>query len=605
MKNPLSIKVLAVVLILLITIAGTGMVMASQSGSSESTDVLQTTETGTDIIDTVSESVSETVQTDALISTETVETDAPTSSETADSETDTEYASETSQLQSSESADGSETAMVTETSADKKAEESPTGIKHSPNSVPAGVYVNGIDLSHMTYEEAEKTIKNYITEKCSGVLTLTLGDEKTEIPFSDFDFEADAGNILEDIKTIGASGNLLQKYKALADAKNNKKQYEIKFDYDTDLLRDISAHEAAKYNSEMSNATLVRHSGEFIITDDVTGIEVDTLETVNAVLKAMEEDTAYDSITVPISAKESKPEHTREELEKITDLLGSYSTEYWGSTEGRIANIANGAALIDETVLYPGETFSTLAHVQPFTYENGYYEATGYSGGKVIPSIGGGICQVSTTLYNAVLRAELEVVERYNHGLTVSYVPLAADATVSEDECDFRFKNNLNDPVYIEAYTYDGSIYVNIYGKEYRAEGRSIEFDSVTDYSTDPGDDVIIEDPTLPEGYTEVTQSAHQGYVASLYKYIYNDGNLVDTQLINTSEYYPAPAYIKVGTAKSEDSESETDESESEGSDSDGSDSDDDQEDDDADDYSDQSYDEDDYSDGELEDADY
>ena len=88
-----------------------------------------------------------------------------------------------------------------------------------------------------------------------------------------------------------------------------------------------------------------------------------------------------------------------------------------------------------------------MNHVTPFTAANGYYQATGYSGGRVVPSTGGGICQVSSTMYNAVLRAELEVVERSNHGLTVGYVPLGADATVAEGGVDFRFRNNLDAPV--------------------------------------------------------------------------------------------------------------------------------------------------------------
>lgn len=90
-------------------------------------------------------------------------------------------------------------------------------------------------------------------------------------------------------------------------------------------------------------------------------------------------------------------------------------------------------------------------------------------------------------MYNAVLRAELEVVERSNHGLTVGYVPLGADATVAEGGVDFRFRNNLDAPVYIEAYTYGGQIYVNIYGHETRASNRSVEFTSVTDKTIKPG----------------------------------------------------------------------------------------------------------------------
>ena len=318
--------------------------------------------------------------------------------------------------------------------------------------------------------------------------------------------------------------------------------------------------DTAEYNKDAQNASLVRHSGEFIITDDVTGMKVDIDTTTKAVEEALGDGWDGSSQKLDATVEDVKADHTSDELKQVTDLLGGYSTDYSSSSDNRIANIANGASLIDETVVYPGDTFSFLNHVTPFTASNGYYEATGYSAGRVVPSIGGGICQVSSTMYNAVLRAELEVVERSNHGLTVGYVPLGADATVAEGSVDFRFRNNLDAPIYIEAYTYGGEVYVNIYGHETRSSNRSIEFYSVTDKTIEPGEDVITKDDTQPDGWQEVTQSAHNGYVASFYKKIYVDGSLQDTVWINTSYYGASPRYITVGTKK-DSSDSKKDDS--------------------------------------------
>jgi vancomycin resistance protein YoaR len=161
-----------------------------------------------------------------------------------------------------------------------------------------------------------------------------------------------------------------------------------------------------------------------------------------------------------------------------------------------------------------------------------------------------------------VLRAELEIVERSNHGLTVGYVPLGADATVSEGSVDFKFKNNLDDAVYLEAYTYSGNVYVCIYGKETRPSNRTIEFYSVTEQTIEPGDDVITEDDTQPEGYQEVTQTAHNGYVASFYKYVYVDGELQEKIKLNTSTYRATPRYVTVGTKKEKETEKVSDDEE-------------------------------------------
>lgn len=425
--------------------------------------------------------------------------------------------------------------------------------------IPEGVRVNGLDLSGMSVQDAEERLEQYVIEVCSGTLTLTCGGEEVSIPYKDFNLKVSDSTVIQEICEIGTSGNLIKRYKELADVKNNKADYQLPFEYDQDKLNTLIEEGTASYNREARDAILVRHSGEFQITDEVTGIKVDVAATALLVEKALGEGWDGTSQKFAVVAEETQARHTREELEAVTDLLGSYSTNYSSSSSNRIANIANGASLIDETVVYPGETFSFLEHVVPFTAANGYYQATGYSGGKVVPSTGGGICQVSSTMYNAVLRAELEVVERANHGLTVGYVPLGADATVAEGSVDFKFKNNLENPVYIEAYTWQGNVYVCIYGHETRPANRTIEFYSVTEQTISPGKDVVTEDDTQPEGWQEVTQSAHNGYVASFYKYVYVDGELEDTILINTSRYSATPRYVTVGTKKKE-TEAETQE---------------------------------------------
>ena len=127
-----------------------------------------------------------------------------------------------------------------------------------------------------------------------------------------------------------------------------------------------------------------------------------------------------------------EPKGSTEELAQVRDVLGSFTTSFAGSTADRKANIQNGCRLIDGITLYPGEEFSTYQKVAPFTEGNGYYMAGSFLNGKVVDSLGGGICQVSTTLYNAVLLAELNVTMRYNHSMTVSYVDISADAAIAE-----------------------------------------------------------------------------------------------------------------------------------------------------------------------------
>ena len=245
------------------------------------------------------------------------------------------------------------------------------------------------------------------------------------------------------------------------------------------------------------------------------------------------------------------PQFTKESLEKCTSILGEFTTEYKSSSEDRAANLANGARLINNAVLYPGDVFSSLDFLLPFSIENGYYMAGSYNAGRIEQTIGGGACQVTTTLYNAVLFAELEIVERSAHSMTVSYVDLAYDAAVAEGSKNFRFKNNLDMPILIEAFSEDRKITFRIWGHETRDENRTIKFENkVISETAPPSTEKVTKDPTKPTSYRKVTQSAKRGYVAELYKVVYVDGVEVSREFINKSVYKAEPAHVTIGSKK-------------------------------------------------------
>ena len=137
-------------------------------------------------------------------------------------------------------------------------------------------------------------------------------------------------------------------------------------------------------------------------------------------------------------------------MANVKDLLGTFSTSLTSSNANRIKNVNSASNYIDGTVLYPGEEFSTHDVIAPFTAERGYAEAANYVNGEIVDGMGGGVCQVSTTLYNAVLRAELEVTERAPHSMTVSYVKLSEDAAIAGTWKDLKFRNSSQYPIYIE-----------------------------------------------------------------------------------------------------------------------------------------------------------
>ena len=241
-------------------------------------------------------------------------------------------------------------------------------------------------------------------------------------------------------------------------------------------------------------------------------------------------------------------EGTKEELSKIKDVLGTFSTDFSTSKAGRAANVKNARSLINGHIVYPGEQFSVYSAISPITEDNGYELAGAYENGQVVESVGGGVCQVSTTLYNAIIRAELEVVQRFNHSMIVSYVDPSDDAAIAGTYKDFKFKNNLDNPIYIEGYCSGGIITFNVYGVEMRKEGREVSFHSETVSETEPEIQFNF-DGSQPVGYYSVDQSPHKGIVARLWKTVKENGEVVSDEVFNNSNYKASPKIVTVGTA--------------------------------------------------------
>jgi vancomycin resistance protein YoaR len=286
------------------------------------------------------------------------------------------------------------------------------------------------------------------------------------------------------------------------------------------------------------------------ISDGQTGLIIDESQSIQVIKDFVQGNWDGENAKVELSVKEDKPLGDREALSKVKDVLGTYTTSYKTSGASRSANVANGCRLINGTTLYPGDEFSVLDVITPFTEANGYFPAGSYLNGVVVESIGGGICQVSTTLYNAVLLAELEVTERHCHSMIVTYVSPSADAAIAESGGkNFKFVNSTDYPIYIEGYTTkDKHITFTIYGVETRPSDRKIAFKSEVLETTPASADEFVTTSTEGVGYVG-TQSAHVGYKAQLRKIVTEGGAEVENEVINSSTYKMVPKIVTVGTS--------------------------------------------------------
>ena len=234
--------------------------------------------------------------------------------------------------------------------------------------------------------------------------------------------------------------------------------------------------------------------------------------------------------------------------EAFPNILGDFSTLYDPSNKNRSNNIALASEKINGTVIMPGETFSYNQIVGKRTIEAGYKEAGAYAGGEVVQEVGGGICQVSSTLYNAVLYANLEIVERSNHYFETSYVDPGRDATVSWGTVDFKFKNNRTYPIKVEAEARDGMCEITIKGISEKGDYEVILQSKVT--SIVKRDTEYTEDKSLEDGVEIVEQEGHDGCTSETYKTLKQNGTIVSTELISSDYYHALNKKITKGTKK-------------------------------------------------------
>lgn len=413
-----------------------------------------------------------------------------------------------------------------------------------------GIYMEEIDLSGMTAQQALDTVSAYIDELKKRVVTFGAVDEHyVAVTVGDLGLVWKNTGAIEEAAGLGKEGNIVERYKAIQDLKHGNKVYNIELGFDKEAIRTILTQQCAEYDVPAMNASLVRENGSFSVEEGQTGLSVNVEESLNQIYEYLTSNWDFQDASIDLAIDIAEPKGSAEELLQVKDILGTFTTSFSTSSTARSKNVENGCYLIDGTTLYPGEEFSTYNSIKPFTEANGYYPAGSYLNGMVVESLGGGICQVSTTLYNAVLLSELEVTERHNHSMIISYVEPSMDAAIAESAGkDFKFVNNWDYPIYIEGSVENKKITFTIYGVETRSADRKVTYESEVLTTTNPEAEQIIQDSSQSIGFVDV-QSAHIGYKAQLWKIVEENGVEVSRETINKSSYKMTPRTATVGVA--------------------------------------------------------
>ena len=325
-------------------------------------------------------------------------------------------------------------------------------------------------------------------------------------------------------------------------------------DYNIDSVNRFIEYLSGYLDTPAVNSSITMEDNQIVYTQEAMGRGIDRDSLVTTILGI--DPLSGETISIPIHDLE--PSITREMLQSKFVLRGAYTTSFSDSTKNRKYNIRFGAEKINGIILKPGDVFSANDTLGKRTRKNGWKNAGAYEGGEVVQQPGGGVCQLSSTLYNAALYADMEIVERRNHSMPVHYVDRGRDATINSigNIIDFKFRNNTSSDVIIMAYTTGNTLHMEIYGVPMEGE----EYDRIEIRTKQTSSTSIKTEytylPDKPTSYKKTTVKGSKGYKVRTYKDYYLGDTLVKTDDLGLSVYNMFPKKVEVGMIEEDSSSS-------------------------------------------------
>lgn len=407
------------------------------------------------------------------------------------------------------------------------------------------VFVEGIELSGMTRREAEATLSQYVNETVMQPLVLVSGDEVWLLDPKNIGLHIFVPEIVERALSIGRTGSWLDRLRFRRSAPDII-NIPLTLSVDENLFRDFVFDLMAEIHIPAEDATFVINKDDTVtITPSTIGRYLDPTGLGNLIKQAVPK--KYDR-TIVLNVYPVMPSLSTEQADAmgIRQCISEFSTSFDGGNKPRVHNIREAANVIDGTILAPGEAFSFNEIVGPRSADTGYLEAPVMVDRDLVPGIGGGICQVSSTLYNAVLLANLTIVTRVHHSMAPGYIPAGRDATVAYDYIDFKFRNDGPTHVLVKLSVTKNTITSKVYGNV--PSNQEVSIVTSIDEKIPPGV-IRKEDPALSPGEEVVEDDGAWGYVVTVYRVVKRGGVEQSRELISRDRYHPRAKRVKVGIA--------------------------------------------------------
>ena len=482
-----------------------------------------------------------------------------------------------------------------------------------------GISISGIDVSGLSKEEAKQKIEEIYIPKKEKEIKLKYNEYETTISPILMEVDYKIEQAIENAYNVGKNSNIFISNYEILFALINKKDIALEMSLNEEVTKQTIEDMNINLPDVVIESSYSIEEDELVITKGKSGIKIDADQLLKLIKERLNnKEQNGDAINIPIINKEpdpidiekiheeiykepqdayivkepfevhpevegidfdveaakeilkedkeeyiipliiKKPETTLEDLgdEAFPSQLSTFTTRYDVSDVDRTTNLKLACKKINGTVLLAGETFSYNNVVGKRTVAAGYKNAKIYEAGQVVDGLGGGICQISSTLYNAALLANMDIVERRNHQFVTSYVEAGRDATVVYGSTDFKFKNTRKYPVKITATVNAGIATISIYGIKEENE-YTFKF-SKKDVRTIPYTTQYIDDNTLPQGTEVVKQKGTSGLIRETYITKLLNGKVVSTELLSRDTYNPMTRIVRRGTKKVETPAEET-----------------------------------------------
>ncbi|MDQ0192148.1 VanW family protein [Paenibacillus wynnii] len=424
------------------------------------------------------------------------------------------------------------------------------------STLPKGTQLAGWEIGGLDRDEVRSQLEEHLLNLHSITLVLmTENNAGFKLTMKDAGITYETEPFLQGLQSL-SQGSLIERVKARRDFSPS---WDLNTRLDIHMLQNLLNPDWEKktFGTPVNATRRITADDRVVYTPEISSRQVDwpaMEQSLHAVIPkdlSQLEQLGSKVITLKVPLVILQPPVTLKSLEKegIERKITEFSTSLGASGPGRSYNVEAAAKAVNETILPPGGIFDYGKAIQKAKKEYGFREAPVIVNGKLQPGTGGGICQVSSTLYNAALRSGLEIVERHNHSLPVSYLPKGQDATFAEGYINFRFRNNTGKYLIIKSTVQNRRLTVKLFGTfpknvSYKVESKIIDILIPADR--------IVNDLSLPPGTSRVLESGKAGYVVETYITRLVDGQPVEKKTLSRDVYRAQKRIIlmnKAGTS--------------------------------------------------------